>query len=114
MSAYDDARVTWGKDLNVRQLDVGEAIGAALRPRGEQDYIIEFRNDSGEVKGVRPATPLESRMWLMLTDGENAWGSAFFENPDGVDVLCGECRTRVEQLFNSIKDHPSTGKDEGA
>jgi hypothetical protein len=42
------------------------AIGARLRSVGKERYSIEFLNDDGSVRAVRPASPLEVRMWLLL------------------------------------------------
>lgn len=109
MNAYDDRRVAWGKDLTPRQLFVGEAVGAALRSVGGDAFSIEFRNGEGEIKGVRPATPLEARMWLMLTSptGDEGWSSVFFENPNGTNMFCDKCK----ELIDSVLNHPSAGDD---
>ena len=45
---------------------IGEAIGAQLRRIGEGRYSVEFLDPDGTVRAVRPASPLEIRMWDLL------------------------------------------------
>lgn len=98
MGTYDDTPVAWGNRLADRERFVGEAIGASLHPVGGA-WTVEFRDKSANVRGVRPATPLEVRMWgLLCAVNESHWDSAYYDNAAGTPT-------------SGV--HPSIGADTG-
>jgi hypothetical protein len=54
-----------------------EAIGAQLRRIGEDRYSVEFLEPDGSVRAVRPASPLEVRMWNLLCSADSEWSSGY-------------------------------------
>jgi hypothetical protein len=62
--------------MHARQEFAIEAIGAQLRRIGEDRYSVEFLEPNGTVRAVRPASPLEVRMWQLLCSSDGDWSSA--------------------------------------
>ena len=61
-----------------------EAIGVQVRAISDGQAQVVFFNKEGEVRGARPATAVEQRMWrLLIAKDDNALGSAFWGTPNG-------------------------------